>query len=65
MNKNESLLTLHLCFLFLKKSDKMLSKSSVPFCLSLNITPSCHTLWKALDISRKTLLTSNPLSKDE
>ena len=37
-------------FLFLRKSDKMFSKSSkIPFCLSLKIIPSCQTLSKALD----------------
>ena len=30
---------------------------------SLKISPSCQTLSKALDMSKKRLLTSNPLSK--
>ena len=36
----------------------------MPFCFDLEISPSCQTLSKALDMSKKTLLTSNPLSKD-
>ena len=30
----------------------------------MKISPSCQTLSKALDMSKKALLTSNPLSKD-
>ena len=49
-----------LCFLLLKKSVKMFNKSpEMPFCFSLEITPSCQTLSKALDMSKKTLLTSS------
>ena len=36
----------------------------IPFCDSLNISPLQHTLSKALEISRKMLLTSNPLSNN-
>ena len=36
----------------------------MPFCFNLKISPSYQTLPKALDMSKKTLLTSNPLSKD-
>ena len=44
----------------------MLTKSSeIPFCLSLNTVPSFQTLSEALDISKKSPLTSNPSSKDE
>ena len=51
--------------LLLKKSLKMFNKSpEMPFCSSLKITPSCQTLSKALNMSKKTLLTSNPPSKD-
>ena len=34
------------------------------FCFNLKINLSCQTLSKALDMSQKTLLTSNPSSKD-
>ena len=34
------------------------------FCFNLEISPSRETLSKALDMSKKTLLTSNPLSKN-
>ena len=34
------------------------------FCFNLKRSPSYQTLSKALDMSKKTLLTSNPLSKD-
>ena len=54
-----------LCFLLLKESVKMFFKSpEMPFCFSLKITPSCQTLSKALDMSKKTLLISSPSSKD-
>ena len=44
----------------------MLSKSSeIPFCLSLNIISSFQALLKALERSKKTLLTLNPSAKDE
>ena len=36
----------------------------MPFCFNLKISPSCQTLSKALGMSKETLLTSNPLSKD-
>ena len=43
----------------------MFNKSpEMPFCFSLKITPSCQTLSKALDMSKKTLLTSSSSSKD-
>ena len=35
------------------------------FYFNSKISPSCQTLSKALDMSKKTLLTSHPLSKDE
>ena len=45
--------------------DVPLSRSpEMPFCFNLKIIPSCQTLSKALDISKKTLLTSNPSSND-
>ena len=54
-----------LCCLLLKKSIRMFnSLPEMPFCSSLKITPSCQTLSKALHISKKTLLTSIPSSKD-
>ena len=50
-------------FLFLKKShNKFKNLPDMPFCFNLKIIPSCHTLLNAFDISRKTLLTSNPSS---
>ena len=36
----------------------------MPLCFTLKISPLFQTLSKALDMSKKTLLTSNPLSKD-
>ena len=58
-------LSLTLYCLLLKKSIRMFnSLPEMPFCSSLKITPSCQTLSKALDISKKTLLTSIPSSKD-
>ena len=36
----------------------------MPFCFNLKISPSCQTLSKTLDMSKKTILTFNPLSKD-
>ena len=36
----------------------------MPFSFNLKISPSYQTLSKALDMSRKALLTSNPSSKD-
>ena len=54
-----------LCFLFLRKSHKTFSKLlDIPFCFNLKMRPSCQTLSNAFDISRKTPLTSNPLSND-
>ena len=59
-----SLSTTH-CFLFLKKSNKVWrSWPKLPFCFNFKISPSCQTLSKALNMSEKILLTSNPLSKD-
>ena len=53
------------CLLLLKKSDKICKRSpETPFCFNLKISPSCQTLSKALDISKKTPLTSNPSSND-
>ena len=53
------------CFLFDKKSViKFRSFSDIPFCLNLYKRPLCHTLSNALEISRKTPLTSYPLSND-
>ena len=47
-----------ICFLFLKKShNKFKSSPDMPFCLRLNIIPSCYTLPNGFDISRKTLPT--------
>ena len=34
------------------------------FCVNLKIRLACQTLSKGLDMSKKTRLTSNPLSKD-
>ena len=54
-----------LCFLFLRKSHKIFSKlPDIPFCFDLKMNPLCQTLSNAFDISRKTPLTSNPLSND-
>ena len=36
----------------------------MPFGFNLKIRPSCQTLSKALDMSKKTFVTSNPLSED-
>ena len=36
----------------------------MPFCFNLKISRSYQTLSNALDKSKKTLLTSNPLSKE-
>ena len=36
----------------------------MPFSFNLKISTSCETLSKNLDMSKKTLLISNPLSKD-
>ena len=45
----------------------MFNKSpEMPFCSSLKITPSSQTLLKVLEnMSKKTLLTSSPSSKDK
>ena len=54
-----------LCSLLLKKSGNIFSRPpDMPFILSLKRNPSMLTLSKALDISKKTLLISNPSSKD-
>ena len=48
-----------LCFRFSMKLDKRFNKfPEIPFCCNLWITPSCYTLSKAFDISRKTPLAS-------
>ena len=48
-----------LCCLLLKKLSNNLSKlPEIPIVSSLKMRPSCHTLSKALEISRKLLLTS-------
>ena len=50
-----------LCFLFLKKFDNRFKRlTDMPFCFSLKIRSSCHTLSKALDISRSKIRTSKP-----
>ena len=57
--KNDSFLSIT------KKSDKICNRSpEILFCFNLKISPSCQTLSKALDISKKTPLTSNPSSND-
>ena len=44
-----------------QKVSKLSSRlPDIPFCDSLKIITLCHTLSKALGISRKTLLTSSP-----
>ena len=49
-----------LCFLFLRKSHKRFSKlPDIPFSFNLKMRRSYQTLSKALEISRKTPLTSN------
>ena len=54
-----------LCFLSFKKFAKVFSKlTATPFRFNLWIRPFCETLLKALDMSRKTFLTSIALSKD-
>ena len=54
-----------LCFRQERKSRKRFKRfPEVLFWFSLRRKPSCHTLSKALDISKKTYLTSNPLSND-
>ena len=54
-----------LCFLSFKESDNTLSRlPEIPFCFSSKIKPSCQTLSNAIEISRKTRLTSNLSSKD-
>ena len=42
----------------------MKNSPEMSFCFNLKISPSCQTLSKALDMSKETLLTSDPLSKD-
>ena len=52
-----------LCFLFFRKSQKRFSKlPDIPFCFNLKMRSSFQTLSNAFDISKKTPLTSNPLS---
>ena len=36
----------------------------IPFCDNLRRRPLCHVLSKALEMSKKTLLTSNPTSNE-
>ena len=45
---------------FLQKIKSCKSFKRLPFWFSLRSKPSCHTLSKALDISKKNPLTSNP-----
>ena len=53
-----------LCWRFLKKLLKRHSRLSfIPICFNSYISQSCHILSKTLDMSRKTPLTSKPLSK--
>ena len=62
------------CFLSFKSSLKNLLKSipfskfskfpDMRFWVSLKMIPSCHTLSNAFEISRKTILTSRPSSKE-
>ena len=53
------------CFRQERKSRKRFKRfPEIPFWFSLRSKPSCHTLSKALDISKKTPLTSNPSSND-
>ena len=48
-------------FCFLKKSENIWKSSpEISFCFNLEIRPLCQVL----DMSKKTLITSNPLSKD-
>ena len=59
-----------LCFLFLRKQKRLKSHKrfsklpDIPFCFDLKMSPLCQNLSNAFDISRKTPLTSNPLSND-
>ena len=60
---NVDRLTQLYCFLLLNKSFiKVISSPDIPFCCNLKSKPSCQTLSNALDISRKTPLTSWPSS---
>ena len=53
------------CFLLFKKWRKRLSKfPDMSFWVSLKMIPSCHILSNAFEISRNTLLTSRPSSKE-
>ena len=54
-----------LCFVLPKKISRILNKSpELKFCSSLKRIPSCQTLSNALEMSKKTLLTTSPLSED-
>ena len=54
-----------LCFLWLKELDKRSKRlSDIPFCDNLKRRPLGHTLSKALEMSKKTLLNSNPSSNE-
>ena len=62
VQEEDCLLRTTLCFVFLKKFNNRFKKSpDMPF-FSLKIRPSCHTLAKAIGISRNTLRTSKPSS---
>ena len=53
------------CFLQERKSRKSFKRfPEIPCWFSLETKPLCHNLSKALDISQKTPLTSNPLWTD-
>ena len=53
-----------LCFLLLEKFSKIgIISPQIPFWRSLKISPSCHTLSKALEISRNIPRTSSPILK--
>ena len=63
--KENCLLRTTRCFLSFKKSRQKFSKSpGMPFWVRLKIIPSYHTLSNAFEISRNTLLTSRPSSKE-
>ena len=54
-----------LCFLSLKKLDKWSKRlPDIPFYHNLKRRPLCYTLSKALEMSKKTLLSSNPSSNE-
>ena len=53
-NQKRSHLGLHVVFYYEDNFQRTKRLPEIPFCLSLKINPSCHTLSKALEISRKT-----------